>query len=913
MTDEELGRRLRDELHLRIDPPAAAPQAIHDHVRNLRSMQEVRLGVVGSRPHTLRNLFGIAAAIAIVALIGTGLLTWQALKTEPGTTLPAGGIEMFGRVNATTAWAESGSDLYITRDGGTTWAHGTLPGGLSFGQYQDEMNNRPASPAVGAGSTNGPDHLYPVFIDADHGWLLSWVANTPNGQSTVWTLTVNRTSDGGKTWQSARLPGTYHGYGVLQFADTEHGWVSVYRMDAAASSTGANVSGPYSSPVPPTAAPTAAPARPDETTILATSDGGATWAPVSTQSSQAIVRFVSPTEGWGYAHSTVTNKYVILHSTDSGRTWAQAALPAPDGYVSVAAPDAPVRSNGALKLLVTYQQGSSRSVGNDPSLQSSYAVLTFASTDDGKTWTLESTQPVDGIVFNGEASAMLQMPSGQPVVTYQAGSNSAGLSSMPLTASFDGGLTWVHCLTDGLPSAILMAQWTSPDDVWVIVGSSAGKLGSGLYASHDAGKTWTALLGAPIAPVASGPTPIATLPPLIVPTVSADPNQSFPPKTGGWTGPSIVSTGRVDASVGWVVVAPDAKGLLDLRITTDGGATWSAARRLPASADVQFVDALHGWTRPESTFGETANSATVYRTADGGVTWTPSTISFGSIKGEPGNAMDLMSFHFRDALHGEFFAALGVGPTAMPSTPTPSPSALPVCEQFSTSDGGVTWSTPKKAPCMFGTNFTSSSFGYGTVLLSRPVTDVTVDGGATWTEGSLPLPTGVQLSAGDLVSVLLIEQRSDGSLRALIQWVNGNRPTTMTIASSDNGRTWTDVGTVDNWNPNNYQFSRLSDGRWLALGQVAVPGPLNSGTKPYTIDAWSTQDGGATWQHASIEGLPAWPLASAQFTSPTDGWVAAADQSCTYPQAGQVNCVPGPWALYVTKDGGARWKSAFAP
>ncbi|MGZ6266884.1 MAG: hypothetical protein ACXWN4_08260, partial [Candidatus Limnocylindrales bacterium] len=102
MTDDELGRRLHDELQSRIDPPASAPEAVREHLRNLRSMQEVRLGEPGPS-HSFRNLFAVAAAVAIIALLTTGLLTWQSLKPRTAGVGSANGIEMFARLDSKVA------------------------------------------------------------------------------------------------------------------------------------------------------------------------------------------------------------------------------------------------------------------------------------------------------------------------------------------------------------------------------------------------------------------------------------------------------------------------------------------------------------------------------------------------------------------------------------------------------------------------------------------------------------------------------------------------------------------------------------------------------------------------------------------------------------------------------------------
>ena len=57
--------------------------------------------------------------------------------------------------------------------------------------------------------------------------------------------------------------------------------------------------------------------------------------------------------------------------------------------------------------------------------------------------------------------------------------------------------------------AVTLAEWTSPEDAWVVVGSDSGAfIGGQMYATQDAGKTWRPLLGAPAWP--ASPQPSAT-------------------------------------------------------------------------------------------------------------------------------------------------------------------------------------------------------------------------------------------------------------------------------------------------------------------------------------------------------------------------------------------------------------------
>jgi photosystem II stability/assembly factor-like uncharacterized protein len=903
MTDDELGRRLHDELQSRIDPPSAAPEAVREHLRNLRSMQEVRLGEPG-QPHSFRNLLAIAAAVAVIALLTTGLLTWQSLKPRTAGVGSANGIEMFARLDSKVAWAESGSDLYVTRDGGVTWTQGTVPGGRSLGQMQVDLQAAPqATPnaAIGSpepGATPGssdtpaqasqynyfPNHLYPSFIDADHGWLLSWTV--PKTSTGDWTLTVHRTGDGGRTWASTQLPGTYKGYGLVQFTDAQHGWVTVYRLDTTYSSTAAG----------PEASPTAPPAMPsDATTVLATSDGGATWSRVSTIPALALLRFTSASEAWGYIQaasgSTINS---IVHSTDGGHTWQTAPLPIPEGYTLMGTPAEPPTRTTDSSLILRVQCTSSGGPNTLP-----YALVTFLSADDGRTWTLNSTNSMDGLSMNTGLSAVLQLPPGQPIVAYRSGQTFDQGGSSPFKASFDGGATWIEYQAAGLPSSVSMAQWTSPDDVWVLTTATSGNSNGRLYATHDQGKTWTALMGAPAWPASLEPAPT----PMMV-VATAQPI--------GPSGPTIDTAGRVDAKVGWVVET-DSTGSYELRLTDDGGATWTDPRSMPSVGDVQFVDADHGWilsSEMTSSGATTSFSVVVLRTADGGRTWEkPAGTDLGTIPGDSGSTYASTSMHFRDALHGELFGSLGSSSDGPAAERSASPAAAPLCEQLSTSDGGATWSKPKSAPCMMMTSFTDATLGYGSDPQGAPVIHLTVDGGQTWIDADLPLPAGASGAGSSGTTVQLLERRADGTLRALVSSM-GSQTITTVVVSSDGGKTWTAPEAAQGLTAPAYGVAWLGEGHWLALGQT-----LSSVGTPTALDARVTEDGGATWKSIPAQGLPNY-TSNPHFVSATDGWVAAADLSCSSSSTGtdtQSSCSLEVWALYATNDGGNTWQVIFKP
>jgi len=498
MNDDELGLRLSDELRRRIDPPVGAPEAVHEHLRRLRSMREVRPAGKSRPGRLLRDLSGLAAAVGAIALVA-GVLIWR--SSPPATSVPVpapkDGIEAFGRIDSRTAWAESGSTLYMTRDGGLTWSQGTVPGGKSPLEANDGFSAGStgtgawAAPSADASSRSQyPDHYYPVFIDADHGWLLSWTTSG-TGQAAPGTMTVWRTLDGGASWVSNKVAGSYEGVAALQFADESHGWITILKTGPAGSDG--------SQPLPA-----------DATTILATTDGGSTWSIVSTIAAIAMPHFVSSTEAWGYAVSSSTSASIV-HSTDGGRTWSISPLPIRDDRRLIDWPAPPAVSNGSVSArLPSVIVNSQVDDGSGGSL----VILTVRGVDGGRSWGIDETRLVDvaGRVNGGwlglsgiKTEIVLQMPAGQPILLVDASGARAG-EPPGFQATFDGGATWTALSTRGLPgTAVRLAEWTSPDDAWVVTGSDAGTLiGGQLYATQDAGKAWKPLLGAAAWPASPG-------------------------------------------------------------------------------------------------------------------------------------------------------------------------------------------------------------------------------------------------------------------------------------------------------------------------------------------------------------------------------------------------------------------------
>src|SRR5512138_785943 len=130
--------------------------------------------------------------------------------------------------------------------------------------------------------------------------------------------------------------------------------------------------------------------------------------------------------------------------------------------------------------------------------------------------------------------------------------------------------------------------------------------------------------------------------------------------------PALVKLDMLSELNGW--------GVTETQIarTNDGGATWydvtpADVKETGSSVDTFVLDNDHAWVQ-KPVFESFPNSGILYRTTDGGITWTNFTVPFS--RG---------TLRFLDADHGWVLADLGVGAGS---------NAVAV---YQTSDGGATW------------------------------------------------------------------------------------------------------------------------------------------------------------------------------------------------------------------------------
>lgn len=163
------------------------------------------------------------------------------------------------------------------------------------------------------------------------------------------------------------------------------------------------------------------------------------------------------------------------------------------------------------------------------------------------------------------------------------------LTGHRLAYTADQGKTWSN-ITPSVPAATIRSvSFLSPQDGWALAipePRSPGSIGSRLFATTDAGRTWLAK-------------------PLAV-TIS-----------GFGLGPASLTF--VDQLHGWIVLDQGSHGgrsLADLYRTLDGGASWVRSTA-PQSAPVTFIAPRLGYS------GGGPSALDTFVTHDGGMSWSP--------------------------------------------------------------------------------------------------------------------------------------------------------------------------------------------------------------------------------------------------------------------------------------------------
>jgi photosystem II stability/assembly factor-like uncharacterized protein len=428
---------------------------------------------------------GWAVGAGQLLMTTDGGQTWQPVADQEQIDL-----ESVDFVDATHAWGSLGARLLYSANGGQTW--------------RDAGNPCPADRF---------DMAY-SFISPAEGWVLC--GDEPGAGTQAKHLL--HTTDGGKTWTiiaealhiegvRGTLPlGSY--LSGLHFRDPQHGWLSETRGQLWATTDGGRTWTPVTivpnqeqflrRPLPVTAATGyVLSSQGGKMVMLATRDGGQTWAEVSPPA--PAMPLATLDKDRLFAAGTVLDPGAVLRSTDGGRRWEQVGLIPGESVMSLSFVDA---SHGwAVTDHTDAAQGFARSL--------------WRTADGGETWTRLQTAPPDNkeqytqVVFVDRQTGYLATGWGHLYVTHDGGATFAPVDTtdsrsvsydfvdpktgwkvqdFTIQTTSDGGATWT-------PLALNYRVWQVDllpgGHAWVVAGDCQGECKPTLLSTADGGQTWT--------------------------------------------------------------------------------------------------------------------------------------------------------------------------------------------------------------------------------------------------------------------------------------------------------------------------------------------------------------------------------------------------------------------------------------
>jgi photosystem II stability/assembly factor-like uncharacterized protein len=280
----------------------------------------------------------------------------------------------------------------------------------------------------------------------------------------------------------------------------------------------------------------------------------------------------------------------------------------------------------------------------------------------------------------------------------------------------------------------------------------------------------------------------------------------------------------LSASTAWIAARQAGGTTTQIAHTTDGGRTWQQTTIQAAfPKEISFIDAQHGWLlagwqQP----GGAAEAASVFRTADGGKTW-----------------MEVATALFSD---------------------TTPPGHLPYGGQKS------------------GIRFLSASTGWVTGTVSVPDLAwlyVSYDGGSTWDQQSLPMPSGVPSARLSITSPTFFSASAAILPVTFVQPTTGSAIAIAIYVTDDGGSTWRSTtplpGALSIIDFVDLQHGWASDGTLL----------------------YRTADGGTHWAKLSPSGNFQ-NVSHLDFVSDQVGWAISSPS-------------PGSSSVLKTADGGQTW------
>lgn len=330
---------------------------------------------------------------------------------------------------------------------------------------------------------------------------------------------------------------------------------------------------------------------------------------------------------------------------------------------------------------------------------------------------------------------------------------------------------------------------------------------------------------------------------------------------------TLISLDMLNELDGWAVTEAE------IARTNDGGINWynvtpPEVAETGYSVDMFLLDNDHVWVLVPD-FGNFPKSGVVYRTSDGGMTWTKADVPFSRA-----------DIQFLDERNGWSLADLGVGAGS---------NAVAI---YQTTDGGATWEQTY-------TNDPNDANASDTLPLGGLKTDIvpltmdtawvtgliyapgytylyrTDDGGHTWQQVAITPPAGTENSEigidGDQMKFVSAKDAY------LVFHLSGDSTQTAVYLTQDAGNTWIHTSMI---------LEGAGSSAFLSAREVVI----YNGEQFYV-----TRDAARTWVTVSPDIAFGESFAYMEFVNTSSGWVITLD-----PTTNQRS-------LYRTMDGGATW------
>jgi photosystem II stability/assembly factor-like uncharacterized protein len=410
--------------------------------------------IIGAAPRRKSGwvLQVIAAAAVLVLAIGLGIVIQRARQsvgitpsassvpspstkptpnptpTTTATAYPLLSPASIHMINHTTGWAAGAGAILRTSDGGSHW---------------NDVSPRLAISCCGTST---------FFLDANNAWLASSLQ--PGSSSLDFSVTIIRTTDGGRSWQKPGAVPAVQGWPAsLDFVDAAHGWL-LMNLGSAAGSQGVALWG--------------------------TDDGGTTWTKLSEADtsgspghlplgcSKSAPVFLNSSTGWvpGACNAGGGPFFYVTH--DGGRTWNGVTIAMPAGY------------NGSCMCSINSLRFSD--AGHGVFVLDIYGAdgvahdFLYATPDAGTSWLPGPMLPAN--CFNVD------------FLTPAVGWTLNAKSNIVLYTG-DGGQHWSTLGTIPSSQGVMDVQFVNTATGWALGSEPAGNT---LIKTSDGGRTWTTQL-----------------------------------------------------------------------------------------------------------------------------------------------------------------------------------------------------------------------------------------------------------------------------------------------------------------------------------------------------------------------------------------------------------------------------------